>query len=232
MARVEQILQRADGSEVKIVAQEFGLPGHPSSVGVHVLRRESAQAQWKLCDDRPHPDWRQMSVDEYARRGRSEMLRTVTHGEILKMGKLLREKAAQEPLPFMPGFIEVPSQGLQYDDYSVHGEVAITEGPGTRTLAIYEWSSRQPSLGNTVRALKWMRARGITHIEAHGVGTLDEVDGALVGDIATVYWAHMMSKGLVDRMFDDNGAELVVQADGSIGYAQAQQDIDRPRSAA
>ena len=232
MARVEQLIDRQDGSQVKIVAQEFGGQGLHYSVGVHVLRRENPQADWKLCSDAPHPKWREMSVDEYVKNGRSEKLKTVSHGEILKVSKLLLEVSAKAAPPFTPGFIDEPGHLLRYDDGSVHGAVSITDGPKGRSLAIYEWSSRYPNQGDTVRALKWMRARGFEHIEAHGVGTLDEFDGALVGDISTVYWAHMIGKGLVDQMFDDEGAELVVLEDGSIGFAQAKHGRDRPNCAA
>lgn len=232
MARVEQLIDRQDGSQVKIVAQEFGGLGLHYSVGVHVLRRENPQADWKLCSDAPHPNWREMSVDEYVKNGRSEKLRTVTHGEIFKVSKLLQELSAKAPDPFTPGFIGDTPNSLRYDDGSVHGAVSIADGPKGRSLGIYEWSSRHPSQGDTVRALKWLRARGFEHIEAHGVGTLDEFDGALVGDISTMYWAHMVGKGLVDQMFDDEGAELVVLEDGSIGFAHAKHDRDRPNSAA
>jgi len=60
------------------------------SVGVYVHRRESPLHDWKLMSDRPHPDWRKMSVDEYVKHGRSEMLQAVTHGEILKVTNALR----------------------------------------------------------------------------------------------------------------------------------------------
>jgi hypothetical protein len=90
MAKVENFIQRPDGSEVKIVAQAcFGLD-LKCSTDVYVLRRESAKHDWQLMSDRPHPDWRSMSVDEYTKRGRSEMLRTVSHGEILKTAQALR----------------------------------------------------------------------------------------------------------------------------------------------
>jgi hypothetical protein len=87
--KVTQILKRADGSEVKIVAQNFYGLGLTRSVDVYVLRRESPEHAWQLASDRPHPDWRTMSVDEYIRHGRSEMLRTVSHGEILKVASAL-----------------------------------------------------------------------------------------------------------------------------------------------
>ncbi len=90
MNKVEQLLQRQDGSEVKIVAQASYGVGLKRSVGVYVLARESSSHAWRVASDRPHPDWRTMSVDEYVRRGRSEMLQLVTHGEILKVANRLK----------------------------------------------------------------------------------------------------------------------------------------------
>jgi len=84
MAKVEHLIQRENGSEVKVVAQECFGEGLTRSVDVYVLRRDTPESPWALCSDRPHPDWRSMSVDEYTKRGRSEMLQTVSHGEILK----------------------------------------------------------------------------------------------------------------------------------------------------
>lgn len=84
MATIQKILQREDGSEAKIVVTEcFGV-GLVRSVDVYVLRRSSPDQAWSLCSDQPHPDWRTMSVDEYIRHGRSEMLQTVKTDEILK----------------------------------------------------------------------------------------------------------------------------------------------------
>lgn len=94
MAIVEQIIQRKDGSEVKIVAQEAFGSGLARSIGVHVLRRESAIHPWKLTSDKPHPDWRTMSVSDYIKHGRSEMLQAVSIGEILKVTSALATKAA------------------------------------------------------------------------------------------------------------------------------------------
>lgn len=82
---VHQVIQRTDGSEVRIVAQEFFGEGLTRSVGAYVLHRPSPQHAWVVASDRPHPDWRTMSVQEYNRHGRSEMLRKATPGEILKV---------------------------------------------------------------------------------------------------------------------------------------------------
>lgn len=89
MTTAEKIIRRNDGSEVRIVAQKcYGL-GLTCSIDVYVHHRESPDHPWMLMSNRPHPDWRKMSVDDYVKRGRSEMLRTVSHGEILKVTSTL-----------------------------------------------------------------------------------------------------------------------------------------------
>lgn len=85
--KVTQILPRADGSQVRIVV-EVG-------ARTYVHRRESPDHDWVLCSDQPHPHWRAMSVDEYIKRGRSEMLRTVSHGEIFKVANMLGKPMSQ-----------------------------------------------------------------------------------------------------------------------------------------
>lgn len=90
MASVEQVMQRKDGSEVKVVAQAFFGSGLTCSIGVHVLHRANPESAWNLASDRPHPDWRNMSVDEYVKRGRSEMLRVASIGEMLRATTALR----------------------------------------------------------------------------------------------------------------------------------------------
>lgn len=89
ITKVTQIIQRADGSEVKIVAQSYTGAGLTQSIGVDVFRRESPDRPWKLCSDRPQPTWRAMSVDEYVKHGRSEMLQFVSVGEILKVSSVI-----------------------------------------------------------------------------------------------------------------------------------------------
>ncbi|MBU9199980.1 hypothetical protein KTD31_01005 [Burkholderia multivorans] len=94
MTTVVHVIQRNDGSEVKIVAQAFFGRGLACSIDVRVHRRESPSHTWKLTSDRPHPKWREMSVEEYCRHGRSEMLRTASIGEILKATRALQASLA------------------------------------------------------------------------------------------------------------------------------------------
>ncbi|KWU26381.1 hypothetical protein [Burkholderia cenocepacia] len=96
ITKITKIIPREDGSEVRIVATAFFSAGLHCSVGVDVFRRESQQHQWKLCGDRPHPDWRNMSVDEYVRHGRPERLQYVSHGEILSVASVVGKPLSAE----------------------------------------------------------------------------------------------------------------------------------------
>jgi len=89
ITKLTRIIPRADGSEVKIVAQRMYCVGLHASTDVYVLRRESPEHDWTYCSDRPHPDWRTMSVAEYIDHGRSPMLQTVSIAEILKLTSML-----------------------------------------------------------------------------------------------------------------------------------------------
>jgi hypothetical protein len=88
ITKVTQVFTQADGSEVKIVAQAFTGRGLAQSTGMVIHRRESPSHPWKLCNDdfqKPHPDWRTMSVDDYVDHGRSELLQAVPIGKLLKL---------------------------------------------------------------------------------------------------------------------------------------------------
>lgn len=84
VTKVTQIIERKDGSQVKIVASLMFGSGLHSSIDTYVHRRDSEEHEWVLCGDKPHPDWRKMSIDDYIKNGRSEMLKAVSPGEILK----------------------------------------------------------------------------------------------------------------------------------------------------
>lgn len=103
MAKVTQTINRPDGSQVRIVAEEFFGVGLHRSVDVRVHRRETPAHPWSLANDRPHPDWRSMSVEEYKQRGRSEMLQVASPGEILRavgeLDKIDRDDDSSAPRP-------------------------------------------------------------------------------------------------------------------------------------
>jgi len=89
VTKFTKIITREDGSEVRLVAQAYFGTGLHRSVGVDVFRRESSSHDWKLCSDKPHQDWRKMSVDEYVKHGRSEKLQAASHGEILAVASAI-----------------------------------------------------------------------------------------------------------------------------------------------
>ena len=94
VTKITQVIQREDGSQARIVAENFAALTGGRSIDVYVHRRESPDHEWKLCSDRPHPDWRKMSVADYIKHGRSEMLQTVSQGEILKATSALGQPLA------------------------------------------------------------------------------------------------------------------------------------------
>jgi len=96
ITKVSQIIQRDDGSEVKIVAE--AIPNPPGQISdVYVLRRSNPKDDWSLCSKQPHPDWKTMSLTDYIAFGRSEMLRLVSHSEILKVSSWLGKPMSSMP---------------------------------------------------------------------------------------------------------------------------------------
>jgi hypothetical protein len=84
ITKITQVIQRDDGSEVRIVAQACFGAGLHRSIDVYVHSRQSVAHDWILCSDRPHPDWKSMSVEDYVKHGRSPMLQAVSYGELLR----------------------------------------------------------------------------------------------------------------------------------------------------
>lgn len=89
ITKVTRVFDREDGSQARIIAEQFTGLGLNHSVNVMVHFRSSGTSIWKLCNDRPHSNWKEMSVEEYCRSGRSEMLQTVTPAEILKVSSMI-----------------------------------------------------------------------------------------------------------------------------------------------
>jgi hypothetical protein len=88
MQKFTQTIVRKDGSEVRIIATPMAsINGVDVSVDIYVLHRESPAHEWRVANNRPHPDWRRMSVNEYIKHGRSEMLQIASPCEILKVSR-------------------------------------------------------------------------------------------------------------------------------------------------
>jgi hypothetical protein len=89
ITKITREFQRKDGSEARIVAEGMYGISLELSFDIRVFRRASPDQGWTLCSDKPHPKWREMSVAEYDLRGRSEMLQTVSSGEIMTLTSLI-----------------------------------------------------------------------------------------------------------------------------------------------
>lgn len=125
--------------------------------------------------------------------------------------------------PFEPRFTNETAMGLYYEDGRITGAVDTYDlDDGGKQIVISEWSVKGEcrDRGCSAEALQWLRKQGYTSIVANGVGMLDEEpDGSWVGDIATNYWAHMHTKGLVDVLLDDEHRVINVDAQGHTSYA-------------
>lgn len=82
VTKVTHILQRGNGSQVRIVATAMFGEGLHRSIDVYVHKRESENHDWVLCSNIPAPNW--VSVDYYIKYGRSQMLQAATSGEIMR----------------------------------------------------------------------------------------------------------------------------------------------------
>ena len=89
ITKATRIIERPDGTQVRLVAQAYFGEGLPRSVGVDVFKRSEDDSHWVICSDQPHPDWRTMSVEEYDKRGRCEKFQMASHGEIFKIANLI-----------------------------------------------------------------------------------------------------------------------------------------------
>ena len=91
ITKVSQIFVRDNGNQVRITAQRFySTPGSlKSNVDIMVHHRKNESENWNLCNNRPNPNWRKMSVDEYVKNGRPEMFSHATIMEILKVSSML-----------------------------------------------------------------------------------------------------------------------------------------------
>ena len=93
--KLEQLISRDDGSQIKIVAELWSNLFGKDAIHNYVLRRDSADLSWSCCGTTPATNWEKMSVDEYLQSGRSEMLRYASHAELLAANRDLLAAAAQ-----------------------------------------------------------------------------------------------------------------------------------------
>lgn len=98
ISKITQIIQRQDGSEVKIVAQAFFGTGLHMSIDSYFLHRQNSNSQWRLLSKNKHPDANKMSCSEYLEKGRPEFLQYLSIGEILKVTSLIGQPIGSESI--------------------------------------------------------------------------------------------------------------------------------------
>jgi len=81
------------------------------------------------------------------------------------------------------------------EDGSVGGEIDI----GEDYVAIYEWWSNSPGMGDTEKALLELKRHGPIHVV--GIGNSPD-------DPSWKYWVRMREKGLVNTLEDDEGNKI------------------------
>ena len=210
----QEILNRPDGSQVRLLVQDYAMPGQPADIGVDVFRRSAADQPWHLCPRTPDAQF--MSAPEAAERDRQEAQHHVKPTEMIAAVSRFHEAQRNAPPPFMP-WLRGDAGSFVYDDGRVFGSVTMARHVDGAAVVIHEWRSNFPGQGHTTEALLWMRRIGVRNIEVHGVDALDP--GGASMDSSLTYWAHMMVKGLVDRAFDDNGYELQITESGQLEAA-------------
>jgi hypothetical protein len=85
--------------------------------------------------------------------------------------------------------------------FLAEGSVRVQLGSFADRLTIYEWESLTKDQGNTIIALKELRAK-YSHIMVDDIGATSE-------DSSWKYWLHMRDKGLVDALFRGSGIQVL-----------------------
>ena len=92
--RHEKVLNREDGSTVKLVAEYCPSFFTQPSINYYAFLQPKGSKKWNLFTPHSSPDksLNGLSVDGYVKRGRKGLLSIVTPAEILKAGMELHEK--------------------------------------------------------------------------------------------------------------------------------------------
>lgn len=98
ISKITHIIQRNNGSEIKIVAQACFGSGLHMSIDSYFLHRQNSNSQWRLLSKDKHPNADKMSRAEYLENGRPEFLQYLSHGEILKVTSLIGQPMGSESI--------------------------------------------------------------------------------------------------------------------------------------
>lgn len=94
--KVNHIITREDGSQVKIVAELFTNPNLTQQPGTFVMQRPNQEAPWRLLGDSARTAEATSGVEDYIERAQPEMFKHVSPGEILRANAHLM-KLANKP---------------------------------------------------------------------------------------------------------------------------------------
>lgn len=87
-------LTKTDGTQIRLTATMCPrLGGHGMDVDIFADARPGADQPWARVSDRPHPDWRAMSVQAYVERGRSQLLQLLgSPGQLLALSRHVHKR--------------------------------------------------------------------------------------------------------------------------------------------
>lgn len=96
-----RLLSTPDGTQIRLTATLVPrLDMSQMDVDIYAHFRQNAEQPWELANDRPHPNWRDMSVQDYIDRGRSQLLQLLgSPGPLLSLSQHMRQRwhALSEP---------------------------------------------------------------------------------------------------------------------------------------
>lgn len=124
ITKITRIFPQEDGSEVKVVAERYGLAGTDGNVGFDVFHRESKDKRWRLCGDQKDAEWRKMSVQEYIERGRPEFLRYVSWAQIMQVSSYIGK-----PMSVLEDSKDPEGMAVNAESANQEGDEPSLEGP-------------------------------------------------------------------------------------------------------
>lgn len=113
-------------------------------------------------------------------------MRIADKKKYIQKANLICEASKIEGLNYSDG------QEGPYRDKYVSGEIRIVGND----VEILDWNSRNNGHGNTQKSLELLK-------NTYG-GEIRAVDAGYEGEPSFNYWQHMMNKGLIDGIYDDN----------------------------
>ncbi len=127
--------------------------------------------------------------------------------------------------PYLPCLKEMVGDIPEFTDSNGVWAAIDISTPGL--CSIYEFASENSGCGHAETALRYLKST-YGEIVVIGAGGVDE-DG--VRDTALSFWLHMMSKGIVSEVCEDDGAARHVLVEGKV-VRQTSDELEAARAAA